>query len=82
MRTARSSSHPGGGLHQHPPPGADTPPWDQTPPRADTSPPGADTAWEQTSPGSRHPPGADTPPVNRITDVCKNITLPQLRCGR
>ena len=25
---------------------------------------------------------ADTPPVNRITDACKNITLPQLRCGR
>ena len=27
---------------------------------------------------------ADTPlsPVNRITDACENITLPQLRCGR
>ena len=23
-----------------------------------------------------------TPPVNRITDACENITLPQLRCGR
>ena len=23
-----------------------------------------------------------TPPVNRITHTCKNITLPQLRCGR
>ena len=22
------------------------------------------------------------PPVNRMTDRCKNITLPQLRCGR
>ena len=22
------------------------------------------------------------PPVNRMTDVCENITLPQLRCGR
>ena len=22
------------------------------------------------------------PPVDRITDACKNITLPQLRCGR
>ena len=22
------------------------------------------------------------PPANRITDMCKNITLPQLRCGR
>ena len=26
----------------------------------------------------RDPP----PPVNRITDTCKNITLPQLCCGR
>ena len=24
----------------------------------------------------------ETPPVNRITDRCKNITLPQLCCGR
>ena len=24
----------------------------------------------------------DTPNVNRMTDRCKNITLPQLRCGR
>ena len=23
-----------------------------------------------------------SPPVNRITHTCKNITLPQLRCGR
>ena len=23
-----------------------------------------------------------SPPVNRMTDACKNITLPQLRCGR
>ena len=22
------------------------------------------------------------PPPNRMTDRCKNITLPQLRCGR
>ena len=22
------------------------------------------------------------PPVERMTDVCENITLPQLRCGR
>ena len=29
------------------------------------------------------PPPTPTPtPVNRITDTCKNITLPQLRCGR
>ena len=26
--------------------------------------------------------GQVLPPVNRITDTCKNITLPQLRCGR
>ena len=24
----------------------------------------------------------DTSPVDRMTDMCKNITLPQLRCGR
>ena len=23
-----------------------------------------------------------SPPVDRITDACKNITLPQVRCGR
>ena len=23
-----------------------------------------------------------TPPVDRMTDACENITLPQLRCGR
>ena len=23
-----------------------------------------------------------TPPMDRMTDMCKNITLPQLRCGR
>ena len=26
--------------------------------------------------------GITPPPVNRITDTCKNITLPQLRCKR
>ena len=27
--------------------------------------------------------GVQTPPaVNRMTDACKNITLPGLRCGR
>ena len=25
---------------------------------------------------------AHNPSVNRITDACENITLPQLRCGR
>ena len=28
------------------------------------------------------PPYYALPPVNRITDVCENITLPQLCCGR
>ena len=27
---------------------------------------------------STHP----LPPVDRMTDACENITLPQLRCGR
>ena len=42
------------------------------------------------SPPGRSPPGGGyipacteaDPPVNRMTDACKNITLPQLRCGR
>ena len=33
-------------------------------------------------PGGYLPGGvADTLPVNRMTDRCKNVTLPQLRCG-
>ena len=48
------------------------------------------TARSSSRPGGLHqqPPGAeaprrkDPPPVNRITDTCENITLPQLRCGR
>ena len=51
-------------------------------------------AWSQGGclPGPRMVPGPgrvvsqhalrQTPPVNRITDACENITLPQLRCGR
>ena len=77
MRTARSSSRMVGGLHQAPPS-----------PRSRQSPsrhlPGAGNL----PPGSRHPPGAGTPqdqtlpgpgtpPVNRITNRCKSITLPQ-----
>ena len=69
MRTARSSSRPGeGGLHY-------TPPGPGTPLRADppgTSPPPQDQA----------PPPPPPGPVDRITDACENITLPQLRCGR
>ena len=52
MPTARSSGHPGGGLHQAPA-GADTPLGPGTP-----------------------------PPMDRITDACKNITLPQLHRRR
>ena len=40
-------------------------------------------------PAMQAPPAMHTPPchahprpVNRITDACENITLPQLRCGR
>ena len=73
----RGGSPPGTPLEQipprtrHPPfPADQAPPWDQAPPpRADTPTP---------PPG----PGTSPPPVNRITDACKNITLPQLRCGR
>ena len=32
-------------------------------------------------PGQRSPLDKDLPSVNRITDMCKNINLPQLRCG-
>ena len=69
MRTARSSSRPGG-LHQAPPhlgadpPGTDTPPGGRTTRRTDA------------------PPEQTPPPVNGITDACENTTLPQLRCGR
>ena len=69
---ARSSSRPGGGLHQASL-REQTPPQDQAPtpsPREQTPRPGPGT-----------PPGAD-PPVDRITDACENITLPQLRGGR
>ena len=48
----------------------DKDPWDRDPPQTET--PGMETPWD-----------ADPlPPVNRITDMCKNITLPQLRHGR
>ena len=91
MRTARSSSRPGGSppgtpwdqatpLDQSPPPGADPPrtrhPGSRPPPEAD--PPRADP------PGPGTPPGVDPPThpsVDRITDTCENITLPQLHCG-
>ena len=37
--------------------------------------------WSGRVPGPGGVPG-QLPPINRITDACKNITLPQLRCGR
>ena len=93
MRTARTSSrHGGGGLDQIPlnfplgcGPGPDPPklpPWvrawkpGEPPPRPGT-PPGTRHPPTPT-PGRRHtPPGTRHTPVNRITDTCKNITLPQ-----
>ena len=51
--------------------------------------PSASVAWSRAPPEADTPLGQDTPlreqippPVNRITDTCENITLPQLRCGR
>ena len=84
MRTARSLivspylvvSHtcPPGSNHMHAPPGATT----HAPPGATTHAPWSNHAHP---PGSNHacPPGATThdPPVNRMTNRCKNITLPQ-----
>ena len=61
MRTARNSSRPGG-LHQTPPPGPGNPP------RARHPPP---------EPGTPPPPEQAPPAVNRMTNRCKNITLPQ-----
>ena len=46
--------------------GIHTPPR-QTPPGR---PPGQTPPWQT-------PPRADIPPVNRMTDTCKNITLPE-----
>ena len=85
MRTARSSSHRGGGLHQ-------APSWDQAPPQdqapfQDQAPP-----WTRHPPRSRPPsPGTGTPPTRHPpeqeppkpgtprgqTHACKHITLPQ-----
>ena len=45
-------------------------------PRGVPGPGGCTWSWGEDL--VRYPP----PPVNRITDACKNITLPQLRCGR
>ena len=42
--------------------------------------PGDPMGVGQETPRPGDPPGVDL--ENRITDTCKNITLPQLRCGR
>ena len=72
MRTARSSSRPGG-LHQAPPPGPD-PPLSRHPPGPD--PRGPDPRRAGTPPGPGTPPGTRHPPSGQ-TDTCKHITLPQ-----
>ena len=57
------------------------PPW--TDPWTETS---LDRPMDRDVPGQRPPwtetPQTETLPVDRITDRCKNITLPQLRCER
>ena len=91
MRTARTKSYGGGGLPDRDSPLTESP--RQRPPDRDPHgqrlPPGQrdplykepspqqTPLWTETPPRQRPPP-----PVNRITDRCKNITLPQLRCGR
>ena len=92
MRTARSSSRLGGGVvfasvHAGIPPcvgletplgvGLETPQvWAWRPPQArplNFPPPGVGLETCKACWGT-------TPPVNRITDTCENITLPELRC--
>ena len=80
MRTARSSSRARGVSTRHPPPGPGTPLGAGTP--RSRNPPGSRPLRPGTPLGTRQPPGSDPPPVDRITDACENITLPQLRCGR
>ena len=72
-----------GGIHDRDPPNRDPrteTPGIETPPRTET--PQTETPRQRT-PRQRPPWDRDRDsPVNRITDMCKNITLPQLRCGR
>ena len=85
---------PGVGLETPPGQTPQLPPWVWTwrppnPPWPDpsTSQAGIPPPWR---PAARHagiPPAMHAgipppPPVNRITDTCKKITLPQLLCGR
>ena len=64
MRTARSSSRPGGGLNQAPSPR------DQTPLGPGNPPPGSGTPPDQAAPLDQAPP-------REQTQTCKHITLPQ-----
>ena len=59
MRTARSSSRPGGEVYTRHPPWTRHPPIPGTP--RDQAPPGADTPQDQAPP---------PPPVDRILDTC------------
>ena len=68
MRNARTLSYGRWGVSLTETPWTETPPWTESP-------------LGQRPPGQRPPLNRD-PPVNRITDRCTNITLPQLRCGR
>ena len=57
------------------------------PPSCHTPPPGMHTPTMHVHPGMdplpcMPPYHACLPPVDRITDVCENITLPQLCCGQ
>ena len=69
---------PGTPLGAGTPPRTRHPPWDQAPPKEENPPP---TARHARIPPAMHA-GIPPPPVNRITNMCKNLTLPQRRCGR
>ena len=57
--------------------------WAWRPPRPGPPPGPGTPSQEQAPPAPGTLPGTrDAPSVNRITDACENITLPQLRCGR
>ena len=54
--------------------------WDTTPSPHPT--PQKPAARHAEIPPAMHVGIAPPPPMNRSTDACENITLPQLRCGR
>ena len=80
MRTAGSSSRPGGGLHQVPHPGQGTlPPEETHPPGAD--PPRTRPPWDQT-PRDQAPPRDQTPSEQNDKQVQKYYLAPNFVCGR